>query len=402
MAGKKIQEALAEMETPGGKFAVWTGKLGEAVPLKPGVLEMPQGDGQTPSLRHLPACRTMLGNLMQAAAKERQKETAFDYIAQALTLSRTLRNQAPLASYVAGVETELIALDHLEKWVAANKPSSGLLKRALTELDRHAAATPTALDCLQTECYRAGGVLDIPVAWSFYATAGAEQWLAGSIALSLEMPWESERKTRLWRAVWAGQLRALQTPHWQLPQPAAEVPSADPVTRNILRGWLPAVNGPGASVNVTQLARLLDASWLADDRLFADVVKLRSAANRSRWRLDASRQAVALRFYQLREGKLAQKLQDLVPKDLPELPVDPYSGKPFQYRISQGEKLEAVQPGGILGRNPIVVPAGHAILWSIGPDRTDNGGRKDGRWLLTDDDPRWSRDGFDLVTVVAR
>src|SRR5262249_26972549 len=116
------------------------------------------------------------------------------------------------------------------------------------------------------------------------------------------------------------------------------------------------------------------------------------------WHVSASRQVLALHLYQLREGKPAQKLDDLVPKDLPELPIDPYSGKTFGYRISQGENLERVQPG---GRNPIVVPAGPAILGITGPDRTDHGGRKDGRHTLADDDPRWSRDGLDLVTVVA-
>src|SRR5439155_13615126 len=131
-------------------------------------------------------------------------------------------------------------------------------------------------------------------------------WLIGGIALSLETPWEMERKERLWRLVWAGLLRGIETPHWELPETADELLSDKAATRRIMQGWLPAADG---RVSRAQTARLLDASWLADERLFCSIAALRSAATRARWRVDARRQAVALALYRIDVGQAARQLQ---------------------------------------------------------------------------------------------
>ena len=395
LAGQRISEALAEMEAPDAKRNVWLAKMAEVSRLPVGVIETPQGDGQAPLLRHLPACRKLAADMLAMA--KRDDEPAFDRWSPVLALSRNLRNKTPLASYVVGVEVEQSALEFLENWLRTEKPSPDLLRRLLTELDRHAAETPPALDCLRTECFRAGGMLRNPIVWF---TGAREHWLVGGIALSLEIPWESERKNRLWRAVWIGQFRAVQTPHWELPPTPGELTIANKEVREILRGWLPAAPGPGASMNAAQLAGLLDASWLSDGRLFADVVRLRSAATRARWRVDAGRLTVALQLYQLREGKAAAKLDDLVPNYLPELPADPYCGKSYLYRISQGENLRICAGGAPLPKaESRKIEPGQGLLWSTGPDRVDDGGRSHER-TLPDDDARWSRGGLDLVAVI--
>jgi hypothetical protein len=411
-AGQKIQEALADFETPGVAAAEdwlplwrrdWLALLAEVSRLPVGVIETPRGDGELPLLKHLAVCRKMTGQLRflaEVALKEGKPAAAVDHLARILALSRNLRNKAPLASYLVGVEVEENALHVLDAWLARGKPAPELLRRALGELNRHAAETPPPLDCLQTECFRAAGLLDNPTAWAFRRGAGQlrEKWLADGIALSLDTPWEGERKQRLWRAVWAGLLRAVRTPHWQLADAAEEAEGGRTATRLILRGWLPADDGPGATLTRDRLARLLEESWLTDLRLYAPVVPLRAAANRARWRVDASRLAVALGLYQLREGKSAQKLEALVPNYLPRLPVDPYSGQAFRYRISTGEVLEI--PGGE-GLAWVRVPPGQGILWSTGPDRVDHGGRRHAG-EAPDDDPLWARGGFDLITLVPR
>ena len=137
-------------------------------------------------------------------------------------------------------------------------------------------------------------------------------------------------------------------------------------------------------------------SWLADDKLFARVLPLRAAATRSRCHIDACRLCLALRLYQLDEGKTAQHLDDLVPKYLPQAPVDPYSGQPFRYRISQGERLHMIGEIEVPGRG--VVQRGQGILWSTGPDRVDNGGLRHGG-ALGDNDPRWGTPELDLITI---
>jgi len=134
---------------------------------------------------------------------------------------------------------------------------------------------------------------------------------------------------------------------------------------------------------------------------------------------------VALRLYQLDCQEPAGGLGDLVPKYLPELLTDPYSGRPFRYRVSNGEFLipselspaaslsrpllgsaavvaglafpvggdgtwllehffrysESGATGFLVGvqdvptsRPEIHVPKGHALVWSVGRDQRDSDG----------------------------
>jgi hypothetical protein len=366
-----------------------------------GVIVTPTGDGQSLFLRHLPACRKMTTRLRLLSQDKLAKglaAEAFEHLAQILTLSRNLRNKAPMESYLAGVQIENSALNGLDHWLAHGTPDPKILRQVLDELNKHAAETPLPLDCLNTECFRAGGVLANPTSWTFFSGEPQERiperWLAGGIAFSLDVPWEEQRAKRLWRIVWAGLYRNIHTPHWQLPDPLGPGKILRPekeTTRQILQGWLPGSDGPGASLTIEQLASLLDRSWLSDEKLFCRVKPLQQSGTRSRWRVDSSRLAVALGLYQIKEGRLPQKLADLVPNYLPNLPVDPYSGQDFHYRISKGEQID------VAGQARDVLP-GQAILWSIGPDRINHGGKKHGDHLPMDD-PHWA-DGFDLITVI--
>ncbi len=53
-------------------------------------------------------------------------------------------------------------------------------------------------------------------------------------------------------------------------------------------------------------------------------------------RLDSMRIAIALRRYRAEKGELAPGLKDLAPKFLPELPLDPYTGKEFLIKREDG------------------------------------------------------------------
>jgi hypothetical protein len=403
LAGQKIQEAVEEVQRPGGREGPWLPAVEEAARLPLGMIESP--------LRYLPELRVLTDKL-QGRAKDAlgrgDPEQALEHFVQMLALSRNYRHKAPLALYLLGVEAEHKGLDFLDTWFAQRKPTPQMLRRIFDELNRHAGRTPPPLDCAQTECYRAGRLLANPPGWTFYSgTEGAgrirERWLAGWIAASLDTPWEEERKIRLWQLVWAGLFRGAATPYWRLPQHSGNFDNVKPATRQVLMGWLPAAEGPGSSVTVDRLARLLDGSWLADEQLFTLVVPLRAAATQARWRVEAHRLALALALYRLKEGKPAARLDDLVPSYLPKLPLDPYSGRAFRYRVSQGEVLHFADADedfqGRGGRDKGVVRAGQGIVWSTGPDRADNGGRRHGG-RLPDHDPRWAGEGFDLVTLV--
>jgi len=61
---------------------------------------------------------------------------------------------------------------------------------------------------------------------------------------------------------------------------------------------------------------------------------------------------IALRLYRREHGRYPETLQELVPKYLPSLPVDPFDGKPLRYkRLAKGFKI-----------------------WSVGMDMKDDGG----------------------------
>ncbi len=108
-----------------------------------------------------------------------------------------------------------------------------------------------------------------------------------------------------------------------------------------------------------------------------------------------------MRLYQAKNrGKPPATLDDLVPRYLPALPIDPFDGKPFRYRVSRGDKLAwgkeepPIPPPGPQGPMPAgplppvmpaapplpplvqIVPAGQAILWSVGEDLRDDGGKR--------------------------
>jgi hypothetical protein len=72
--------------------------------------------------------------------------------------------------------------------------------------------------------------------------------------------------------------------------------------------------------------------------------------------------ACALRRYSLEHGTIPDRLEKLVPDFLKEVPTDPYDGKPLRFKAT-GDQW---------------------VLWSIGPDRIDNGAES----RVTDTDPR--------------
>ncbi|GEM_PF-2429693 len=65
---------------------------------------------------------------------------------------------------------------------------------------------------------------------------------------------------------------------------------------------------------------------------------------------EATRLMIGLRLYEFKNGNLPETLEELVPAIFPELPLDPFSGLPFRYDRER------------------------ALIWSVGPDRVDQGG----------------------------
>ncbi len=116
------------------------------------------------------------------------------------------------------------------------------------------------------------------------------------------------------------------------------------------------------------------------------VLELVSSGSNTTWMLDqqlmglrALEQVVAIRSWQLRhEGAFPDRLEQLVPEELDRLPLDPYSNQPFRYVIPSGQQVAAIGdvlsvpygmiPDHLVGENP----RDGRLLYSIGPDRSDN------------------------------
>ncbi|HEX3314359.1 MAG TPA: hypothetical protein VHR72_05670 [Gemmataceae bacterium] len=337
--------------------------------LPTGVLETPRAEGM-PTLLHLGPCKKLADVLLVRSQQMKQADAAA-CVSEVLTLSRNLRNMAPIESYLAGTTVERMALTELDAILAREKPTAELLHRLLDDLNLHAGRTPPALDCIRTECFRSTGMVLDPQSWNLAVDdRRAPSWLRGSIGLSLETPWESERKTRLWRLAWAGLLRGFETPDWKIAEAAELPPTRKSLTRNILNPWLPGDDG----VSRDQMTRLLDSSWLADEKLFCSAETLRIAALRSQVRVDLSRLAVALALYRLEEHGPPENLGKLSKWFAAGDPVDPYAGQAYRYRNVPGDTR----------------------VWSTGPDRVDDGGLRDGDGV-SDNDPRWRTGKLDLV-----
>jgi hypothetical protein len=93
---------------------------------------------------------------------------------------------------------------------------------------------------------------------------------------------------------------------------------------------------------------------------------------------------LAVQVYRDETGQYPEKLSTVVDRGLlKQLPNDPYDDtRSFGYRISAGEVLRSLSradrerslPSSREEPGERPVPAGQAIVWSVGPDRIDQGG----------------------------
>jgi hypothetical protein len=253
----------------------------------------------------------------------------------------------------------------------------------LADLIRHERETPVGPEdaywadqvILRNTLDRIGSwVAQRRLATSRAATTGSDPQAdseAELVTFAWNVPWERARRERILR---------LHT------QPAQDLPRAWLSELHLKRHWIFAWTDEDAERDLRALTH----------RRFAML-------------------QVALRLYQLDHGGAAPDLSALVPAYLPAVPRDPYTGAPFGYRVSAGEQLTpkplvapvsgpgpapadrgvAFGPSGPIsvdlrvdspmGRQlgaspvsrpaPVDVAAGDAVLWSAGPDRTDDGGK---------------------------
>lgn len=272
-----------------------------------------------------------------------------------------------------GMETaiELGQMTALMRWLENLGDDGPLLRRVLAALQKHRAEVP--------------------------ATVSEPRFLAYLIAKkSLERPGEFLEAT-------------LPRPHRLDVEPAlVEVAAGLPWERARLDRQVRHLLAPPDGEPRLQIPWRRDAAWNLG------VTGSKQTTPPRRWcRLDGMTQVVAIRLYQAEKGKLPATLAALVPDYLPSLPQDPFASKEYGYRLSKGEKIALhveQQVGGEAGPDgappmvgggagpgepppkmpdadePVVAPveptiavrSGQGVLWSVGEDRGDDGGKRQG------------------------
>ena len=277
-----------------------------------------------------------------------------------LSLARTLRNRSIAISSLFGERVDTAMLQSVERWLGRLDGHPELLRKTLKALKAHdASVIGDREENRKAELLIAVNSFSDRRALPFIgadtvATIPGESMSAGLLSLSLHVPWEEARLNRLLNALASSDSKLSMRAWEQSPLLVAELVSF-PLSQN---SFFTREYPPSARVSL-QRATLLQ---------------------------------VALRLYEAEKGKPANKLSDLVPEYVAAIPLDPYDGQPFRYRLSTGESLKW-PPDDISGErrphargeadaameteseNTRRVAAGQGILWCVGKDGHDNGGK---------------------------
>jgi hypothetical protein len=263
-----------------------------------------------------------------------------------LKLSLAMRRRASILDVIHGRINEALLLKGLDRWLEHLHGRPDLLHQTLDVLSQYADATANSDDDqdLMEDLAIMNSVKD-PLPWLQYdlsvVNKGATtpnsdvQAEAQWVSMAWFAPWEHARQQRILRADFWGDEAQRRKAFWSN--------GSGPLSCfYYIRGK------PNKLTNVA-LER-------------AGILKL------------------ALRWYQADNGKPAETLDELVPKYLPSLPLDPYDGEPFRYRLSRGEEIEgSFDPNEVVknGATPIrKIPPGQGVLWCVGDDKVDDGGHR--------------------------
>jgi hypothetical protein len=255
----------------------------------------------------------------------------------ALTMVRIVENANTEMFVLVAQSVETLQLTALERWLEALPNRGEVLRRAGEVLARHRDwRPPTAYDVELVEYLLGLNSLEQMQEWlkqRLGPLGGRGVTLDPELlAYAWRVPWEQERQLRLLRAF-----------HWgraAIPQGAMEY------------------------------------LWIVTPRTVRSSGHMRSGHLRRLAALEAARLRVALRLYQAEQGHPAKTLDALVPKYLPAVPADPFDGNPFRYRLSEGEEIGWTRGNAPEEERMRAVPKGQGILWSVGEDGHDDGGKQ--------------------------
>lgn len=261
-----------------------------------------------------------------------------------LALTRNLRYRAPGVGWFASRETESTLLFGLLRWMERVRNRREALRATLEVLREHDLRCPRNPDVAAPANYlMALNSMPRPQGWLVLAfrdrrhgATEPDRNVVSAFAFLLQAPWERARQVRIFGWLLApGRSREVAG---YLGWPWDEFPSA----------FWTSLQDHDATAQTIERARLLQ---------------------------------VALRLYRAEKGHEAPSLQALVPQYLSAVPADPLdpTGHAFRYRLSAGETIPmgwTVDPKTGKGRTDgRRIRKGQGILWSVGRDGRDDGGR---------------------------
>jgi hypothetical protein len=120
------------------------------------------------------------------------------------------------------------------------------------------------------------------------------------------------------------------------------------------------LSGPGSDLSAAQWGAYLAEGSMTSytSTLFYGQRRMIMASQRS---LASTKLLIALALCQAEHAKPPAKLDELIPGYLTSLPLDPYHGRPFDYRISEGEEIEN------MGEASITLAPGQGLLSAESP-----------------------------------
>jgi ABC-type transport system involved in multi-copper enzyme maturation permease subunit len=250
-----------------------------------------------------------------------------------LALVRNLRHRAPTFVLFSAESVETSVFGGLDRWLDRLGSSPRPLRQALSVLTHHESQPqPDFLDFVRSDALIALNGLHAPEVLlpalnrdpDIRRDVNAVGFAAVALAW-LHASWELARQERLL--------------HWLAQRDGA------------------------TSVPAAFRSPMLAFSFGGDAQVMQKWDRLQTTRRR------AALLTVALRLYEAEHGKSAAALDPLVPQYLAAVPTDPYdaAGRPFRYRLSQGEDFIINRNRGTSNdKQKVHVPAGRGILLSVG------------------------------------
>jgi hypothetical protein len=321
----------------------WVGEVQKAIQIPGGIVENPRFMTlSSPHGQIYDNCRST-SNLFAARALQLQargdSRNALEQLETVLAASRLVKNNAESILFVVGTGMEWRALTQYGDWLEKAGPNKDLLSAGLTVVQQHEAANPSVLNNIKANYL---------ILINSYPLLLQEQNDSSSRLLGHELkiaatqfPWENERLDRIFHAVIATEL------------------------------GFPLKNGARIDIEGFTQEGVLDVDALATRGILvpyqlsavmlagSNSSTFRSIPARNQRLLNAVKIVAAMGLYQADHHKAPARVDDLVPNYLPSLPNDPVSGRPFDFRVSKGEKIERAS-----GETPLALAPGQGVVFT--------------------------------------